>query len=79
MSPSATGPRYPTARQTAPPDCRVTQIPHSSLLADTGYFSDVNVKACLAMGVDPLIAIDWQPHYPPLADRGSCGSVGKEL
>jgi len=39
------------------------------LLADTGYFSEANVDACVAAGVDPLIAMGRQPHYPPLADR----------
>lgn len=38
-------------------------------LADTGYFSEVNVEACVAAEVDPLIAMGRQPHYPPLAER----------
>jgi transposase len=41
----------------------------ATLLADTGYFSEANVDACVAAGVDPLIAMGRQPHYPPLADR----------
>ena len=40
-----------------------------TLLADTGYFSEVNVAACVAAEVDPLIAMGRQPHYPPLAER----------
>jgi hypothetical protein len=40
-----------------------------TLLADTGYFSAVNVEACMAAEVDPLIAMGRQPHYPPLAER----------
>jgi len=40
-----------------------------TLLADTGYFSEANVEACVAAEVDPLIAMGRQPHYPPLAER----------
>ena len=40
-----------------------------TLLADTGYCSEVNVEACVAAEVDPLIAMGRQPHYPPLAER----------
>src|SRR6187200_227493 len=37
-----------------------------TLLADTGYYSEANVAACVAVQVDPLIAMGRQPHYPPL-------------
>ena len=40
-----------------------------TLLADTGYFSEANVQACVAAEVDPLIAMGRQPHHPPLAAR----------
>src|SRR5919112_585163 len=40
-----------------------------TLLADTGYFSEANVQACVAAGIDPLIATGRQPHHPPLATR----------
>lgn len=40
-----------------------------TLLADTGYFSETNVNACAAAGIDPLIAQGRQSHYPPLAER----------
>jgi transposase len=40
-----------------------------TLLADTGYFSEANVQACAAAGVDPLLAMGRQPHHPPLAER----------
>jgi transposase len=39
------------------------------LLADTGYFSEANVDACAAAGIDPLIAQGRQSHYPPLSER----------
>jgi transposase len=38
-----------------------------TLLADTGYFSEANVQACVAAEIDPLIAIGRQPHPPPSA------------
>jgi hypothetical protein len=41
----------------------------TTLLADTGYFSVANVSACAAAGVEPLIAMGRQPHYPPLNER----------
>ena len=40
-----------------------------TLLADNGYFSAANVAACVAAGIDPLVAMGRQPHYPPLAER----------
>jgi hypothetical protein len=40
-----------------------------TLLAGTGYFSEANVQACVAAGIDPLIAMGRQPHHPPLAER----------
>jgi transposase len=40
-----------------------------TLLADTGYFSEANVVACVAAEIDPLIAMGRQPHHPPLAER----------
>ena len=40
-----------------------------TLLADNGYFSAANVTACAVAGIDPLIAMGRQPHYPSLAAR----------
>ena len=40
-----------------------------TLLADNGYFSAANVTACAAAGIDPLIAMGRQRHYPSLAER----------
>jgi len=39
------------------------------LLADNGYYSEGNVNACDAAGIDPVIAMGRQPHYPPLDER----------
>jgi transposase len=41
----------------------------ATLLADTGYFSEANVLACVAAEIEPLIAMGRQPHHPPLARR----------
>ena len=40
-----------------------------TLLADTGYFSEANVEACAAAGIDPLIAMGREPHHPSLGER----------
>jgi transposase len=40
-----------------------------TLLADTGYFSEANVQACMAAEIEPLIAMGRQAHHPPLAER----------
>jgi transposase len=40
-----------------------------TLLANTGYFSEANVQACVAAQIDPLIAMGRQSHHPPLAQR----------
>jgi transposase len=40
-----------------------------TLLADTGYFSEGNVNACAAAGIEPLIAQGRQDHYPKLEER----------
>ena len=39
------------------------------LLADAGYFSEGNVNACAAAGIDPLIAMGREIHHPSLDER----------
>ncbi len=39
------------------------------MLADAGYFSEANVKACLAAGIEPLIAMNRDAHHPSFSDR----------
>ncbi len=39
------------------------------MLADHGYFSAANVRACVAAQIEPLIAMGRHPHYPPPAER----------
>ena len=40
-----------------------------TLLADNGYFSEANVAACEAAGIEPMIATGRQPHHPSLDER----------
>jgi hypothetical protein len=39
------------------------------LLADNGYFSEANVRACAAAGIDPLIAAGREAHHPSPDER----------
>ena len=39
------------------------------LLADNGYYSEGNVNACAAAGVEPVIAMGREAHHPSLAER----------
>jgi transposase len=41
----------------------------AALLADNGYFSEANVTACEAAGIEPMIATGRQSHHPSLAER----------
>ncbi len=40
-----------------------------TMLADAGYFSEANVKACLAARIEPLIALSRDTHHPSLGER----------
>ena len=40
-----------------------------ALLADNGYFSEGNVNACAAAGIDPVLAMGREAHHPSLAER----------
>jgi transposase len=39
------------------------------LLADNGYYSEGNVNACAAAGIEPVIAMGREVHHPALAER----------
>jgi hypothetical protein len=39
------------------------------LLADNGYFSEGNVNACAAAGIEPVIAMGREAHHPALGER----------
>ena len=40
-----------------------------ALLADNGYFSEGNVNACAAAGIDPMITMGREAHHPSLLER----------
>jgi hypothetical protein len=40
-----------------------------ALLADNGYYSEANVNACAARGIEPVIAMGREAHHPSLAER----------
>ena len=40
-----------------------------TMLADSGYFSEANVKACIAAGIEPLLAMGRESHHPSLSER----------
>jgi transposase len=40
-----------------------------TLLGDNGYFSEANVKACEAAGIEPLLAMGRDSHHPSLSER----------
>lgn len=42
-----------------------------TLLADTGYFSEQNVKDCIAADVEPLISVGRDAHHPSWKERFS--------
>ena len=42
-----------------------------TLLGDNGYFSEANVKACEAAGIEPLLAMGRDSHHPSLSERFS--------
>jgi transposase len=53
---------------------KITELPDAfgkvgELLADNGYFSEGNVNACAAAGIDPLIAMGREAHHPSLDVR----------
>jgi transposase len=61
-------------QQLAPTLDKITGLPTAlgmpeTLLADSGYFSEANVKLCLDAGIAPLIAAGRQSHHPSLAER----------
>jgi transposase len=40
-----------------------------TMLGDNGYFSEANVKACEAAGIEPLLAMGRDSHHPSLRER----------
>lgn len=61
-------------QQLGPMVSRLNALPDTlgepeTLLADNGYFSEANVKACEAAGIKPMIATGRQSHHPFLSER----------
>jgi transposase len=40
-----------------------------AILADNGYYSEANVRACEAAGITPYIAMGRERHHPPVEQR----------
>jgi len=62
---------------------RLVQLPDelgeiTKVVADTGYYSEHNVKVCEQHDLQPLIAHGRQPHHPPLAELIARGEGGEE-
>jgi len=49
-----------------------------TMLADAGYFSDANVKACAAAKIEPLIALGRNGHHPSLRERFAAAQPAPE-
>jgi transposase len=61
-------------QQLAPMLDKIADLPEAlgdigELLADHGYFSEANVNACAAAGIDPVIAMGREAHHPSLDER----------
>ena len=61
-------------RQIVPTLEAMTKLPPclgkaQSLVADTGYFSAANVRACEAQGIEPSLSMRRETHHLPLLDR----------
>jgi transposase len=61
-------------RQGEPMLAKIAALPEGlgkaeTLLGDNGYFSEANVKACEAAGIEPLLAMGRDSHHPSLRER----------
>ena len=61
-------------REIAPVLDKVQALPQalgiiSSLLADTGYFSQANVQACLGHEMEPMLSMKRESHHVPVLTR----------
>jgi IS5 family transposase len=48
------------------------------LLADTGYFSAENVKACVKQAIEPLLAMKRDVHHLPLSERFAADPIAPD-
>jgi transposase len=61
-------------QQLAPMLDKIAELPDGlgkvgDLLADNGYFSEGNVNACAAAGIEPVIAMGREAHHPAPDER----------
>ena len=61
-------------QQLAPMLARINALPEDLgkadvMLGDNGYFSAANVTACLAAGIEPLLALARDAHHQSLSER----------
>jgi hypothetical protein len=61
-------------RQVEPMLAEIEKLPEvlgkpEALLADTGYFSADNIRACCDQKIEPLIAMGCDSHHVPLVER----------
>ena len=61
-------------QEVAPALNRLCALPEAlgtatDLLADTGYFSQANVEACMGSGIQPSLAVARDQHHPCVFDR----------
>ena len=50
----------------------------SSLLADTGYFSQTNVQACLVHEIEPMLSMKRESHHVPVLMRFAADAPAPE-
>lgn len=50
----------------------------STLLADTGYFSQANVQACLGHDIEPMLSMKRESHHMPVLQRFAADAPAPE-
>jgi len=70
-------------REIAPVLDKVQALPQalgiiSSLLADTGYFSQANVQACLEHEIEPMLSMKREAHHVPVLTRFAADAPAPE-
>ena len=70
-------------RQIVPTLDKVAALPEElgrvdALLADTGYFSAANVRACEAHDIEPLLSMKREAHHLPLLERFAADAPAAE-
>ena len=70
-------------REIAPVLDKVQALPQalgiiSSLLADTGYFSQANVQACLEHEIEPMLSMKRESHHVPVLTRFAADAPAPE-